>query len=399
MAGYYQKMPSGKYRLFASGGTGPDGKRKRYTKVVSAKSDREAEKQLAKFVASVEKQEYIEPSKYTLEKFVKRWLRDYAEKNIGRKTLHRYRQMLDSRILPALGHLRLEQITPVHLLTFYANLQEEGIRLDGKPGKLSNQTILHHHRLISAILQDAVEWQVIASNPASRVKPPKVQKQEINCYDEDQLKALLEAASKEPLKHKVLVNLVVFSGLRRGEAMGLEWRDINFEKNTLTVRQSSQYIPGQGQFTKDPKTATSKRILSLPPFLIDMLKEYKREQNKQRLKLGDMWQNSDRVFTTWNGKPGHPEWPSQWFPKFIAKHKLPSLSFHGLRHVNATLLINSGLPLKSISGRLGHSNVQTSLDIYGHFLRSADKEAADKLEQVYQNINGNGKEDIKKGQA
>lgn len=399
MAGYYEKTPSGKYRLFASGGVGPDGKRKRYTKTISAKSDRQAEKELAKFVASVEKGEYIEPSKSTFEKFVKRWLRDYAEKNLAPKTLHRYKEILNSRILPALGHLQIEKITPVHLLEFYNNLQEDGIRKDGRPGGLSERTILHHHRLISAILQDAVEWQVIASNPASRVKPPRVQKKVVDVYDNDQVKILLQAAGEESLKHNVLINLALFTGLRRGELMGLEWMHVNFDKNTLEVRQASQYIPGRGQFTKSPKNETSERLLSLPPFLVNLLKQYKKEQAQERLQVGSLWQGSDRLFTTWDGRHGHPEWPSQWFSKFIKKHRLPPLSFHGLRHTVATMLINQNLPVKNISGRLGHANISTTMDIYGHYLKSADKEAANRLEQVYLNMKGDGKKGIKKGQA
>lgn len=137
MAGYYEKTPAGKYRLFASGGTGPGGQRKRHTKTVEASSPRQAEKLLAKFVAEVEKNEYVEPSKFTLEKFVERWLRDYGEKNLSPKTLFRYKQILNSRTLSAMGHLRLEQITPTRLLEFYRNLAEEGIRKDGRKGKLS----------------------------------------------------------------------------------------------------------------------------------------------------------------------------------------------------------------------------------------------------------------------
>lgn len=439
------------------------------TRTVRCQARREAEKLLAEFVLEIEKGMFIEPARLSFKDFVERWIRDYAEKNLAPKTLFRYKQMLNTRILPAMGHLKIEQIKPTHLLEFYANLQEDGIRTDGKPGGLSERTILHHHRLISSILQDAVEWQTIVSNPASRVKPPKVSKKQISCYDEEQVEVLLEIVENEPLKHKLLVYLAVFTGLRRGELMGLEWCDIDFDAGTLEVRQASQYIPGAGQFTKDPKNETSERLLSLPPFLIDMLKAYKKEQNKKRLKIGDLWQGSDRLFTTWDGKPGHPEWPSQWFPKFIKAYNieeafnaeissisnttteqelskldeikirylkhiksnsktpkkvlneieraiveiigekglerlkqrqvLPPLPFHGLRHISATMLINTGLPAKSISGRMGHSNIETTYNIYGHYLKSADKEAADRLEKLYQNMKDKGKTNLKKGQA
>lgn len=347
----------------------------------------------------MQKGEYIEPSKLTFSEFVDRWLKNYAEGNLAPKTLFRYKQILKTRVLPAIGHFQVEQIKPFHLMEFYANLQEDGIREDGKPGGLSPKTILQHHRIISSIFSSAIEWQVIGSSPASRVKPPKVQKKVAACYDEDQTEQLLEAAGQENLKHQILVFIALFTGLRRGEIMGLEWQDVDLDKGILEIRQASQYLPGQGTFTKEPKNETSARLLSLPPFLVDMLKQYKKEQAKTRMKVADFWKGSDRLFTTWDGQPGHPEWPSQWFSKFIKKHELPPLNFHGLRHTSATMLINQGLPAKNISGRLGHANISTTMDIYGHYLKSADKEAADQLEQVYQRMKDNGKKDAKKGQA
>jgi integrase len=298
-----------------------------------------------------------------------------------------------------MGHLQVEQIKPFHLMEFYANLQEDGIREDGKPGGLSERTILHHHRLLSAIFNDAVDWQVIPSNPAARVKPPKVQKKIAACYDEKEVAQLLEAVSREELKHQVLVYLALFTGLRRGELMGLEWEHIDFKEGTVTVEQASQYIPGQGTFTKTPKNESSTRVISIPPFLVDMLQQYKKEQAKARLKVGDLWQGPDRIFTTWDGRPGHPEWPSQWFSKFIKKHELPPLNFHGLRHTAATMMLNAGVPAKVVSGHFGHANIGTTYDIYGHFLKSADREAADRLEQVYRRMKDNGKKDAKKGRA
>jgi len=188
----------------------------------------------------------------------------------------------------------------------------------------------------------------------------------------------------------------MFTGLRRGEIMGLEWSDITFDEGVLRVHQAGQYIPGQGAFTKAPKNESSERLVSLPAFLVDMLRQYRKEQAEHCLKIRDLWKESDRLFTTWDGQPGHPEWPSQWFPKFIKRHGLPHLSFHGLRHTCATILINQDVPLKNISGRLGHADVSTTGDIYSHYLQSADKAIADKLENFYQQIIT---KDIKKSQA
>jgi len=349
MAGSIEQRGENTFRLIVS--EMRDGKRVRHYRTITASSLREAKKQLALFVAEVEKGQYVDPSKQTFAQFVDRWLRDCGEKNLAPKTLFRYRQILEGRVLPAMGHLKLEKIRPGHLLEFYANLQEDGIRADGKPGGLSDKTILYHHRVISSILNDAVQWQLIPSNPASRVKPPKVHNKQQVCYDENQVMLLLAAANKEETKYKVMIHLAIFIGLRRGELMGIEWKDLDLDNGILEVRQASQYVPGQGVFTKEPKNESLIRVLSLPLFLVDMLKQYKKEQNKTRLKVGDLWQGSDRLFTTWDGKPMHPDTISRWFPKFLKRHNLPPISFHGLRHTAATMLINQGLPAESISAR------------------------------------------------
>lgn len=343
----------------------------------------DAQTELARFVAKIADPQYVAPAKETLGSFFDRWCRDYGEVNLAPKTLFRYKEIFDSRIRPALGEIKIEKITPGHLMQFYRNLQKDGVRADGKPGGLSEQSIRHHHRLLSAVLQDAVEWQVITSNPAARVKAPKVSKKKAACYDEEQTLNLLLALDKEPFKYKVMINLLLATGFRRGEAMGLEWRHINFENNTIEIEQASQYVKGIGTFTKGPKNETSKRVVTVPAQVMLLLKQYKKDQNEQRLKLGDMWNNSERLFTTWDGAPAHPDSLSKWFPLFLKRHGLPHLPLHGLRHTAATLLIGQGLHAKVISSRLGHSNISTTMDIYGHYLKSADKEAADKLEHIF----------------
>lgn len=381
-------------------------------KITRCKARREAERLLAEFTVEVEKGTFIEPTKLTFRDFTDRWLRDYAEKNLAPKTLFRYKQILESRIFPAMGHLKVEKITPVHLMKFYANLQEDGVREDGKKGGLSEKTILQHHRIISSILQDAVQWQVIPANPASRVKPPKVKKKAAAFYDEEQTAALLMALENEPMQYRVIIILAIATGLRRGELMGLQWQDVDFKENSITVRQAAQYVPGKGSFFKEPKNETSKRTISVPASVMALLKQYKAHQAAQQLKVGDLWQESEMLFTTWDGRPMHPDTISKWFPKFLARtiiHKpcgqvvgdkphcphckkpikekdvlnLPPLPFHGLRHTAATLLIGQGAPLKNVSARLGHADISTTGNIYAHALKSVDKDIADKMDHVF----------------
>jgi integrase len=298
---------------------------------------------------------------------------------------------------------------PVHLIEFYSNLAEDGIREDGKDGTLSDSTIQYHHRVISSIMSSAVQWQVIPSNPATRVKPPKVQKKHGKFYNEEQTKALLAAVEAEDIKHKTLIYLAVFCGLRCGEIMGLEWQDIDFEKSTLSVRQASQYLPGHGTFTKAPKNESSQRTISIPLRVLNVLSQHKTKQEEAAEEMDNLWKGSERVFTTRDGMPAHPGWPSRWFPKFLARTiihrpcnkvignkdqcphcktvvkdediiKLPPLPFHGLRHTAATIMIAQGADIKNLSSRLGHSNIGTTGNIYAHALKSVDRDIAEKTD-------------------
>lgn len=169
------------------------------------------------------------------------------------------------------------------------------------------------------------------------------------------------------------------AGLRIGELMGLKWEHVDFENNTIKIEQVNQYLPGEGTFTKDPKTETSKRLIAMPKEIMDLLREYKKEQNIERLKKGSMWIDTGYVFTQWNGQPMYPYTFTKWFPKFLEKHGLRRITFHQLRHTSATLLINAGENVRTVSARLGHSNTSTTMNIYAHALKSADRNAADKI--------------------
>lgn len=380
--------------------------------------------------------------------FIEIWLSNYAEKQLRPKTLYRYKLMLD-RIIPALGHQKIGKIQPHHLLAFYSNLEETGVRLDLRykckidlksllkkkkmtktalakeleisisvldsitRGKciskisasavsnyfnqkmdemfeavngdltLSSKTILHHHRLLSIIFETAVRWQVIFSNPCDRVRPPKVLPEKAKYYDEVQAVQLLEFLDQEEdTQFIVAIKLLLFSGMRRGELLGLEWSDVDFKNQLIEINRTSLYLPDKGVFTDTTKTTSSQRAIKLPDSVMTMLRQYKTYQTEIRLKCGDEWINNDRLFTTWNGAPMHPDTTSDKFHKFIVKNNLPDISLHSLRHTNATLQIASGVPLPTISKRLGHSFQTTTSKIYVHAIRSAEEAAVEALENI-----------------
>ena len=186
----------------------------------------------------------------------------------------------------------------------------------------------------------------------------------------------------EELNFRVIILLTIFTGLRRGEVLGLEWQDIDFKNSSLTVRQASQYVSAIGIYTKDPKTETSNRMISIPESIIKLLKEYKRKQLEARLRLGDKWIETNRLFVQWNGSPMHPDTITKWFRQFLEDKNLPYITFHGLRHTHATLLISQGLDVRTVSNRLGHAQTSTTLNIYAHAFAKMDREASDKLDNL-----------------
>lgn len=379
--------------------------------------------------------------------FADKWFKDYAEKQLKPKTLARYKDLI-KRINAAIGHIKLDKLQPHHLLSFYNNLQEQGIRDDIKykckidlkaylknqnitktkaaeicniskttldsiyndnnineksavsicsglslklpatfetinnDKSLSAKTIQHYHGLISSIMNTAVQWQMIPSNPCNRVKPPKLEKKEPRFLDEVQATRLLELIQNEDIRYKTMVMLLLYTGFRRGELCGLEWDDIDFENNVIHVRRSSSYVAEKGVFTDTTKNATSLRCIKAPAAAFEMLKEFRRWQIEQRLKIGDQWQDTNRLFTTWNGSPIHPDTLTGWFHDFISKTDLPYISIHSLRHTNATLQIAGGVPLSTVADRLGHANTSTTGNIYVHAIKSADEAAAETLENI-----------------
>ena len=247
---------------------------------------------------------------------------------------------------------------------------------------LSGATISYYHHVISSILTTAVQWQIIPFNPAERVKPPKVKHTEAQYLDEDECLRLLACLEDEPPLYRTFISTLIYTGMRRGEAMGLEWHNIDFERGTVDINKSRLYITGIGVIEDEPKNETSKRVIRVPSAALNVLKEWRTEQLKEKMKCGNAWFSSDYVFTSWNGQPIHPDTPAKWFTDFLQRNELPQIHLHSLRHTNASLLIANGIDIKTVSKRLGHSNTQTTGIIYSHQIKNADSLAADQLESL-----------------
>lgn len=394
MANYRQRGKNS-WELTISLGRGVKGNYTRRTKTVTVEDERilRAPKRLEmfldqewlKFKEEVEAGSYIAPAKLTFSQFMGLWKEKYAEKHLERKTLYTYMVNLNTRILPAFGNLQLDQIKPLHVVDFLDSLGKEGSRKDDKAGALSSGTIQMNHRVLKNIFSRAVEWKVIKDNPAAEVKKPKVVYKEIIPYDEEEIRVLLQALQKEPHHWRMMIILALTTGMRRGELLGLEWKHIDWKTGVIDVQQSISISLKGEVIVKEPKTKNSKRKVALPPSAQEELRDYYDYRVKERNKFGDAWQGGDYffVFAHEDGRAFHHESPYQWFRQFVKKNGFRYNNFHSLRHASASVLINQGVHAKVISERLGHGSIATTMNIYGHSLRSADQAAADKFENLF----------------
>ena len=391
MAGSIEKRGKNSYRLSCLAGYNLQGKPIKKTKTVHG-TKKEAEIELAKFVADVQNGMVIEGKSLKFSEFTEIWKRDYGSKELAPSTYKRYCRMLETRLLPYFGHFYVNKIKPTDIMQFYDLLSKDTqlVRKKDNDGNktlkpLSGKTILEHHRLLRAMLHKAVYWQVIVSNPAERVQPPKAKKPKRKYYDDYQCKILLEnleQLDEEQIKYKTAIILTVFTGVRLGELMGLEWNDIDFRNGIVSINRSSQYLADTGVFTKVPKTESSIREIAIPDFVISLLEEYKLWYEEQKSLYGELWINSNRLFVQADGKPMHPSTISKWFVKFIGQIGLPVINFHGLRHTNATLLIAQNIDVAVVAARLGHAQITTTFNFYVHPIIAHNKKAGFALENL-----------------
>lgn len=381
-AGNIQKRGENSYYLTYSSGRGQLGKRKRYTRTVHVRNERGAEIELAKFITEIDNGHYTTSENLTFEEFINMWRELHVETNLEPKTFYRYEQLLQ-RITPALGHIKLKNLEPEHFLQFYKNLQEDGIRKDGKKGGLSTLTINHHRVLISSILEKAFEWNKLSYNPALRAKSPPVVRKEVLYYNAEQTLDLLLAIEDEPIMYKMIVILALVTGLRSEELIALLWNDFDYKNMTVSINKAYQYTPSTGMYLKGPKNVGSYRTLALPECLMPLIWEYEAWQvNKEEI-IGSKWIYTGHIFTGIYGDHLFINTPTKWFNTFLERKNLPHITLHGLRHTNATLLLSNKVDYKTVSKRLGHAKTSTTVDIYAHWLKEVDRESAETLNDLF----------------
>ena len=386
MAGNIIDMKNGKYRLRVSNGFDVNGKRKYYNKTVTCSSMREAEKELARFVTSIEGGCTYSASKVTLNDFSKKWLETYVKPNLSPTTYQSYAEKLNMHILPYLGTKRLDKIKPLDLDNLYNFLSTKPTNRKDEFGNfrtLSPASVHRVHEILSSIFNNALRWDLVPYNPCTKVVQPKFRRTKMSCYDEENSRRLINCLlNKAPIKYKCFVILAILTGFRRGEIVGLHWDDINFKNKTITVNRSAYYLSGNTTNEKEPKSETSNRTISVPSICFNLLKQWRAEQSKMRLALGDKWQGAKNVFTTNDGKIMNPATGPKWFSNFLEDNHFPHIRFHDLRHTFATLLISKNMDVKTVSYKLGHAQTSTTMNYYVHNLESTDKASAELLEDM-----------------
>ena len=309
--------------------------------------------------------------------FFTQWFSEYADLTVKAGTLRSYRSR-EKRIRLEIGHLRLDKITTRDIQRLVVKLHNEG---------QATKTIKHYVSLISTVFRYAVKYQLVSKNPCTGVDFPRddSKKREILTIPEvQQLFALLQQEPAENMQYVMFLTLAVYTGFRRGELLGLEWKDIDLNGGLVSVRRAAYQSKELGHYTDTPKSKRSLRTLKLPLEVLDMLTRYRDHQSAYAASLGDKWQDTDRLFTAWDGSYLYTNAPEEFYKRFCARHGLRVVTLHSFRHLNASMLINAGLDVKTVQAALGHANATTTLNCYAHEFQTAQARACEAVSNALQ---------------
>lgn len=382
------------------------------------KRQKAVEEFAAEFERKVQNGYAMDGRKTTLKEFSDRWFAEYAPQKLQAGTIEKYRAEME-KVLPSLGHLKLTELRPHNLNALFSAMAKDGARRDGKGGGYSRATIAKTQNVLSSILRTAVDWELIERNPLDKVRlqgEPTAEK--LKFFTAEQTAQFLEfierpytaktkghqrtddtgeeyrvqdyvRTMKVPEQIRVLFLLAIYAGLRKGELLALEFSDIDFDSDTITVSKAVTVAEGK-QIVKQPKTKNSRRVVTIPHFLTLRIKALHRDRLRYRLSLGDYWKGGNWLFIQMDGKQMCYSTPYSAFHDVLVRHNetvkpekvLPLIPFHGLRHTSATLLIASKQDVRTVSSRLGHAQASTTMNIYAHALQESDKRAANALENM-----------------
>jgi integrase len=333
---------------------------------------REAQRFLADKLSELNSGTLISESGEYLRDFMIRWIDDVAKIKVRETTWQSYERLIKKHISPSLGHHRLQDLKTYHIQRFYNDLSSKG---------LSPRTVRYVHSVLAQALDKAISWSLIRINPASPCSLPSLAAKEMKCLTPEEAKRFLTVARQT--KHHCLFLLAIETGMRVGEYLGLQWKDIDLVAGTISVVRSVNEKRGGGFYFTDPKTKNSKRFLTISDELIAALKEHRREQLAHRMRHAKVYDDLDLVFAN---EIGHPlnsrNLRYRHFEPLLQEAGIQRIRLYDLRHTTATLLLKAGIHPKVVSERLGHSKVSLTLDTYSHVLPSMQREASDAMKTL-----------------
>ena len=368
--GSIYKMADGRWRAAVSIGRDAKGKLKR--KTFTKATRHEVQDELAKALRDQQLGINISPERITLDAYLERWLGDVVKPGCSFKTHRTYSDLVHQHITPALGRQPLQKLTTPQIQRFLNEKHSSG---------LSPKTVKHIRDCLRAALNVAVnDWDLIPRNPASKAKPPAPVKTELHVFNLQQAREFLGLVSAHRLEALFCVALCL--GPRQGEVLGLQWPDINLDDGMLRIHGALKRI--EGKLVKGKvKREGSKRTIALPAVTIAALRRHQAQQQNEREWAGTKWKETGYVFTTLIGTPiERRNLLRDWY-RIMKVSSLPKIRFHDLRHSAATLLFAQGVHPKTVMEILGHTDLNTTMKIYGHVLDQMKREAAAKVDELF----------------
>ena len=375
---------------------------KQVQKSFTSKTQKEVREKMQAAAVALNDKDYFEPSKMTIGQWMDIWTADY----MGDKkylTVKHYKAQVEAHIKPALGAVKLSQLSPHVIQKFYNNLLTSGrtvpkrgengkiIKKDGKTvteqAPMSAKSVRNIHGILTKALSVAVSIGYIKTNPADRVTLPRVEKKEIHPLTDEQVKNFLQVSEGD--EYEILLKVILFTGLRESEAIGLTWDSIDFGAGTVRISKQLQKRPlTDGGFVFAPLKNDKVRILKPAPFVMELLKRRQREQTAQRLQAGSLWQawssvdeqKTALVFTTAAGDHLSPQTVYLHYKRLAAQIGVPDSRVHDLRHTFAVLSLQNGDDVKTVQGNLGHATASFTLDVYGHVSERMKEDSAARME-------------------
>ena len=374
MKGHIKQRSAGHFAIVLDTRDPQTGKRRR--KWISFSGTlRGARIECARLVTEMKSGAYVDATRETIAAFLNRWI-EHMQGQVSPRSLERYAELCRNNIAPLLGAIPLTKLQPANISQAYAKALASG-RRDGTGG-LSPLTVHHMHRVLREALQQAVRWQLLARNPVDAVRPPKVERKQMQTLDAEATVVLMEAARGTNLFMPILLG--VLCGLRRGEITALRWRSIDLDRGQLSVTASTEQT-NRGIREKETKSGKS-RTVALPSLIVDELRRHRVAQAEGLLAAGVRLTDDHHVVAREDGQPVQPRSLTHAFVKFVRGHGLAPIRLHDLRHSHATHMLASGVHPKIAQERLGHSSVSVTIDLYSHVLPGMQAEAVSRVDAV-----------------